>query len=111
MRSGKSLTSSFGGASQVMWPETVLRYVYLEEYGSSKMVSWVQKGQLALLDVKRILQIAQWNISNAEKMLEAMIKEGMTRTQKKNFAEYMNCLLYTSPSPRDRTRSRMPSSA
>ena len=27
------------------------------------------------------------------------------------FAEVMSCLLYTSPSPRDRTRSRMPSSA
>ena len=26
-------------------------------------------------------------------------------------AEYCICLLYTSPSPRDRTRSRMPSSA
>ena len=26
-------------------------------------------------------------------------------------AEVSNCLLYTSPSPRDRTRSRMPSSA
>ena len=26
-------------------------------------------------------------------------------------AEYDDCLLYTSPSPRDRTRSRMPSSA
>ena len=26
-------------------------------------------------------------------------------------ALYVNCLLYTSPSPRDRTRSRMPSSA
>ena len=25
--------------------------------------------------------------------------------------KYMGCLLYTSPSPRDRTRSRMPSSA
>ena len=25
--------------------------------------------------------------------------------------EHMDCLLYTSPSPRDRTRSRMPSSA
>ena len=25
--------------------------------------------------------------------------------------EYRGCLLYTSPSPRDRTRSRMPSSA
>ena len=28
-----------------------------------------------------------------------------------NPKEYMDCLLYTSPSPRDRTRSRMPSSA
>ena len=27
------------------------------------------------------------------------------------FEENYNCLLYTSPSPRDRTRSRMPSSA
>ena len=26
-------------------------------------------------------------------------------------ADYAGCLLYTSPSPRDRTRSRMPSSA
>ena len=26
-------------------------------------------------------------------------------------SEYIHCLLYTSPSPRDRTRSRMPSSA
>ena len=26
-------------------------------------------------------------------------------------AQYVYCLLYTSPSPRDRTRSRMPSSA
>ena len=28
-----------------------------------------------------------------------------------NIASFLNCLLYTSPSPRDRTRSRMPSSA
>ena len=28
-----------------------------------------------------------------------------------NFDKYNDCLLYTSPSPRDRTRSRMPSSA
>src|SRR5665811_1776654 len=27
------------------------------------------------------------------------------------FATFLSCLLYTSPSPRDRTRSRMPSSA
>ena len=28
-----------------------------------------------------------------------------------SFKNYKTCLLYTSPSPRDRTRSRMPSSA
>ena len=28
-----------------------------------------------------------------------------------DLAPYISCLLYTSPSPRDRTRSRMPSSA
>ena len=28
-----------------------------------------------------------------------------------SFIDHINCLLYTSPSPRDRTRSRMPSSA
>ena len=27
------------------------------------------------------------------------------------FGDFLPCLLYTSPSPRDRTRSRMPSSA
>ena len=31
--------------------------------------------------------------------------------RKKAFEVLSNCLLYTSPSPRDRTRSRMPSSA
>ena len=31
--------------------------------------------------------------------------------QSLNFSDYNHCLLYTSPSPRDRTRSRMPSSA
>ena len=28
-----------------------------------------------------------------------------------NGAKYLDCLLYTSPSPRDRQKSRMPSSA
>ena len=33
------------------------------------------------------------------------------RNIKSNMVESPSCLLYTSPSPRDRTRSRMPSSA
>jgi len=34
-----------------------------------------------------------------------------TNSDQPNVTEFINCLLYTSPSPRDRTRSRMPSSA
>ena len=33
------------------------------------------------------------------------------QTDRQTDAQTMACLLYTSPSPRDRTRSRMPSSA
>ena len=36
---------------------------------------------------------------------------GLLVTNSKNIFELYGCLLYTSPSPRDRTRSRMPSSA
>ena len=34
-----------------------------------------------------------------------------TRGDVSKFKVYVNCLLYTSPSPRDRQKSRMPSSA
>ena len=37
--------------------------------------------------------------------------KGQSIKHRKKFEESRNCLLYTSPSPRDRTRSRMPSSA
>ena len=39
------------------------------------------------------------------------VEVGWHTFQLSNQGEYLNCLLYTSPSPRDRTRSRMPSSA
>ena len=40
------------------------------------------------------------------------VKEPYTKTRRDiEINEYDICLLYTSPSPRDRTRSRMPSSA
>ena len=43
-----------------------------------------------------------------------VVKEGDPEDHARKFATLVNgstCLLYTSPSPRDRTRSRMPSSA
>ena len=37
--------------------------------------------------------------------------DGRRKTPDYERLEFLGCLLYTSPSPRDRTRSRMPSSA
>ena len=45
-------------------------------------------------------------------ILAGVIKQSMQRKAPTfNESDYGYCLLYTSPSPRDRTRSRMPSSA
>ena len=49
-------------------------------------------------------------------ILQKARKEGLMSIEKDvedphNSPLFQNCLLYTSPSPRDRTRSRMPSSA
>ena len=47
-----------------------------------------------------------------KKEIAQMIKDGYTDDEIFNLlANRYGCLLYTSPSPRDRTRSRMPSSA
>ena len=45
------------------------------------------------------------NISNQS------IEPNLLFDMDKSIKEFCTCLLYTSPSPRDRTRSRMPSSA
>jgi len=56
--------------------------------------------------------IAQPEIATDPKQLQELLQE---RANLKNivtqYQQYKTCLLYTSPSPRDRTRSRMPSSA
>ena len=42
---------------------------------------------------------------------EKELGEYLSTSSLSNNNQHNNCLLYTSPSPRDRTRSRMPSSA
>ena len=49
------------------------------------------------------------SILNGEQIRAGWLKH--IRKEEENFLWVSNCLLYTSPSPRDRTRSRMPSSA
>ena len=59
---------------------------------------------------------SSWNKSNDYKHLSKLKNVRVLKVnyddQPKKFNEQVkSCLLYTSPSPRDRTRSRMPSSA
>ena len=54
-------------------------------------------------EMAKELGVSQTYLSN--------IEGGRTNCSITLFVDICNCLLYTSPSPRDRTRSRMPSSA
>ena len=57
---------------------------------------------------KRLRFSARRTMSNAQRLYEGQTIGGRGQI---GLITYMSCLLYTSPSPRDRTRSRMPSSA
>ena len=66
------------------------------------------------LDVKKRLNSVikimenEASIIGVEKRIRGRVKTQMEKTQREY---YLNCLLYTSPSPRDLSTSRMPSSA
>ena len=66
--------------------------------------------------IERNTHPAKWTEQNINSMREQLKSMGLSYDWKREIAtcdpEYFkHCLLYTSPSPRDRTRSRMPSSA
>ena len=55
------------------------------------------------------LQWPQWRRQGIVELVETIVRDPLFEMD--NAIKDKNCLLYTSPSPRDRTRSRMPSSA
>ena len=60
--------------------------------------------QTAYPEVQRSLRLSKWDLS--------YFQSGAYVLQDGKFKPFLNpCLLYTSPSPRDRQKSRMPSSA
>ena len=65
---------------------------------------------------KRTKAYKEWIKKYGDQTLESnvipeMPSDKRTKAYKDWVKQYGDCLLYTSPSPRDRTRSRMPSSA
>ena len=73
----------------------------------SDYIEFVADRLLVQLGCKKV-----YNKKNPFVFMEMISMEGKTNFFEKRVSEYSKaCLLYTSPSPRDRTRSRMPSSA
>ena len=81
----------------------------------------------SLMPSQNLIAVLTLSLMSIELLNKALKLEGLTPTKKlvlvilANYADekgscypsyqHIGCLLYTSPSPRDRTRSRMPSSA
>ena len=68
--------------------------------------------------VEKIIEFIETEIEirKIDKKIKQRVKSQMTKTQREYYLNEQikainNCLLYTSPSPRDRQKSRMPSSA
>ena len=90
-----------------------------EDYLEAILVLQKQKGMVRSVDVARHMNVSKPSVSHAV----ATLKDGgfltmddglflhLTNIGREVAEQIYDCLLYTSPSPRDRTRSRMPSSA
>jgi hypothetical protein len=59
-------------------------------------------------NIFRLVTLSEWQNLDQEVSLK-IVKDNLSSSENRNCSN--GCLLYTSPSPRDRTRSRMPSSA
>ena len=69
-------------------------------------LSGINKKEEAKIFCKELLKSRDYKVRENAKYLMEIIDSPEIKKP-----ENWNCLLYTSPSPRDRTRSRMPSSA
>ena len=71
----------------------------------------MKKKNQFLLQQKQALGKGSPNKQGKESSHGSPLGEDELKATKENIGWSYDCLLYTSPSPRDRTRSRMPSSA
>ena len=71
-------------------------------------IIYTMKGDVVSMETKTL-----YYAHTDKKAYQNLVKEIITRGKiaSKDEREYYYCLLYTSPSPRDRQKSRMPSSA
>ena len=82
--------------------ETVIPYII------TKDIYYGQNVLLRMVEPERVISFRVAWIDDNE---EIQVNRGYRVQMNSAIGPYKGCLLYTSPSPRDRTRSRMPSSA
>ena len=63
------------------------------------------------LELLRIAEAVALEKSIDKELIISSMETGIAKAAKSKFGQENDCLLYTSPSPRDATLSRMPSSA
>ena len=89
------------------WPEDVKAHFFKEIDKIQRMNSAAAEYPVAMNYVELLVDLP-WNELTADNF---DLKNAQKILDRDHFGLDKVCLLYTSPSPRDRTRSRMPSSA
>ena len=96
-------------------PEIILKALFSNEM--PKNIDFIVVGSKKILQntYLRLKTLGLQNLANPNNLeihdLEISSSDNESKSTYGNSSFYYFCLLYTSPSPRDRTRSRMPSSA
>eukprot|EP00828_Plagiopyla_frontata_P045762 TRINITY_DN7924_c0_g1_i2.p2 TRINITY_DN7924_c0_g1~~TRINITY_DN7924_c0_g1_i2.p2 ORF type:complete len:118 (+),score=15.65 TRINITY_DN7924_c0_g1_i2:96-449(+) len=114
-RPPRSTLSSSSAASDVYKRQ---RYLYMKQHSAQHLISGILYNKFSIDTLSVHLSETYIAIETGEPIIDiqtiydiedevnkAIIHGGKTHTQ------IITCLLYTSPSPRDRQKSRMPSSA
>ena len=105
--------SQFNRRVDLFYAEAIDVFKYLiKDFNIISVFSYQESGTQASWELdKKIKDFCKYNKINWEESQRDGIIRGIKNREDWNKKWYHNCLLYTSPSPRDRTRSRMPSSA
>ena len=88
------------------------RALFVQEMGANVLLRKEFDVYKSIWEVTNSLSFESENVNHSWKGFESKITDKPSYyLSKSSFVNVAACLLYTSPSPRDRTRSRMPSSA